>query len=281
MINDQQTLSYQLIPDSYGQVRAFPLLIANQLNSKLEQWFQNYKYEYLGLSNLQEVDFNKSLQLEYTYSLRVIPLRNFSEIKSDVLAEIDLLNYHQLIKIIHDFVERINNIYFALKEPKHGATVIAFKDHIDNLCLQFHRRNFPEKLELISKHLALQSSLEILNQINRARNCLEHRGGIVSEKDCDPGKSYLSIQWTYPKITSSAGDLSPLSQIKGRRETKTIFAEEVRRFQKDERILFDFYDNSKCIFSVNVCFKKIIDGLYKVFNVDQETTPVIIREFRG
>ena len=204
-MNNQKTLSYQLISDSYGQVRAFPLLLANELNSKLERWFQNYKYEYLALSNIKDDDFNKPLQLEYIYSLRVLPERNFLEIKSDVVGEIDLLNYHQLIKIIHEFIERVHNVYLALKEPKRGDTVISFKDHVDELCLEFHRQNFLDKLDSISINLGLQNSLDILRQINRARNCLEHRAGIVSEKDCDSGKNYLSIQWIYPKITSPAG----------------------------------------------------------------------------
>lgn len=279
-MTNQKILSYQLTTDSYGQVRAFPLLLANELNSKLERWFQNCKYEYLALSNLKNDDFNKPLQLEYTYSLRVLPERSFSKIKSDVVTEIDLLNYHQLIKIIHEFIERVHNLYLALKEPKQGDTVLSFKDHVDDLCLKFHHCSFPDKLDLISKNLGLQNSLDILKQINRARNCLEHRVGIVSDKDCDTGKNYLSIQWTYPKITSPAGNLSPISEITGRKETKTIFTEELRKFRKGDKILFDFYDNSKCIFSVNICFKQIIDGLYKLFNVDQETTPIILREFK-
>ncbi len=279
-MNDQSTLSYQLVPDSYGQVRAFPLLIANELNSALEQWFQNCKYEYLALSNLQAAEFNKSLQLEYVYSLRIKPLRDFSEIRSDVMAEVDLLNYHQLIKIIHAYIEKVHNIYLVLKEPKTGETVIAFKEHIDKLCTRFHRLTFPDKLNIISQNLGLSTSLEILSQINRARNCLEHRAGIVSDKDCDAGKNYLSVQWTYPRITSPAGDMSPISDIKGRHDPQLLFTEEVKRFRKNERIQFDFYDNTKCIFSINTCFKQIIDGVYKLFDVDQEATPVILREFK-
>jgi hypothetical protein len=129
--------------------------------------------------------------------------------------------------------------------------------------------------------LGLSTSLEILSQINRARNCLEHRAGIVSDKDCDSGKNYLSVQWTYPRITSPAGDMSPISDIKGRNDPQLLFTEEIKRFRKNERIQFEFYDNTKCIFSINTCFKRIIDGLYKLFDVDQEATPVILREFKS
>ena len=94
MIN-QTPISYQLSTDSYGQVRAIPLLLANSLNSKIEQWFQNYKFTYLAINQLTESDYAKSLQLEYIYSLRTLELREFSEISSDVTTKVDLLNYHQ------------------------------------------------------------------------------------------------------------------------------------------------------------------------------------------
>ncbi len=174
-------------------------MLANELNSKLERWFQNCKYAYLAISNLGESDYQKHLQLEYTYSLRVLPIRKFTEIKADVLTEIDLLNYHQLNKIIHEYIEKAHCVYLALKEPRHGDNVIHFEKYIEKLCKKFHRKKFPEKIQSIALNLNLVNPLEMLNQVNRVRNCLEHRSGIVSQSDCDLGKNYMSIKWRYPK----------------------------------------------------------------------------------
>lgn len=277
---NQNALTFQFSTESYGQVRAIPLLLANELNSKLERWFQNCKYAYLSISNMPEDDYKKSLQLEYTYSLRTLPVRTFSEIKLDMITEIDLLNYHQLIKIAHEFIEKSHKMYLSLMVPRHGDTIISFEKHIEKECKKFHRKNFPNKLKIITENLSLDNSLEILNQINRVRNCLEHRMGIVSKEDCDLGKNHMTIGWSYPKIVSQDGDMSPISDIKGRKNTDIVFTDEVKKFRKNEKISFDFYDNSKCIFTLNVCLKKIVDSLYDIFHVDQETSPTIIREFK-
>jgi hypothetical protein len=274
-------LNYQISTNSYGQVRAIPLLLANDLNSKLEQWFQNYKFLYLAIHQLSEKDYSKPLQLEYEYSLRTIELRGFPEIVSNVTNEVDLLNYHQLVKIIHEYIESAYKVYSALKENKKGNTILCFEKHIESLCKKFHRMHFPAKLEEIIKDLKLSVPLDTLTQINRVRNCLEHRAGIVSQEDCDITKKYMSVRFRYPRIGSPTGEMSPISHIKGKLPTQLNFVDEEKRFRIGDKILFDFYDNTKLIFSLNICFKTIIDGIYNLFNVNQEETSTIIREFKN
>ncbi len=280
-MNNHKPLSFQLSTNSYGQVRAIPLLLANNLNSKLEQWLQNYKFTYLATNGLTENDYNKPLQLEYVYSRRTLPRRDFAEIMSNVKTEIDLLNYHQLVKIIHEYIETAYKIYSSLLQARQGDTILSFERYIDDLCKRFHKRNFPDKLAVITKDLGLKLSLETLVQINRVRNCLEHRAGIVSQADCDPGKNYISINFRYLKIVSPDGEMSPLSNIKGRQNTETNFTDEEKKFRKGEKILFDFYDNTKLIFSINICFKVIIDSIYDVCGVNQEASETILREFKN
>ena len=194
-------------------------------------------------------------------------------------SEIDLLNYHQLVKIVHEFIEESHKVYLALTEKKQGDSVLSLEKHIGNLCESFHKKNFPDKLDKVEHNLNIGSSLIYLRHINRVRNCLEHRLGEVEECDCDSGKRYISILWRYPRIRSVNGDLSPLTNIKGRQEATLDFVDEVKKFRKGERISFDFYDNYKCIYTIILCFKKIIDALYDIKNVDQEKHQVIIREF--
>ena len=274
-------ISYQISTDSYGQVRAIPLLLANQLNTKIEQWFQNYKFTYLAITKLTEDDFSKSLQLEYTYSLRTFKLRKFSEISSDVRTELDLLNYHQLVKIIHEHIELAYKIYNSLKEDKVGYTIVEFEKHIETLCKTFHSKDFPSKLEIIKKDLELSVSLDILTQINKVRNCLEHRAGIVSKRDCDPQKNYMSIKFRYPRIDSPDGEIKPSSNIKGKYPTYINFIDDKKVFRIGEKISISFDENVNLLFSLNACFKVIIDGIYNIFNVNQKNHETILREFKN
>ena len=251
-MNNHKPLSYQLSTNSYGQVRAIPLLLANSLNSKLERWFQNYKFTYLAINQLSESDYAKSLQLEYVYSRRTLVLRGFTEIASNVSTELDLLNYHQLVKIIHEYIELAHKIYSSLKNEKEGGTVLDFEKHIESLCKRFHKNNFPTKLQEITKELLLSDSLDTLAQINRVRNCLEHRAGIVSKEDCDPSNNYMSVKFRYPRIDSPDGEISPVSHIKGNQTAEINFTNEEKKFRIGEKISFDFHDNAKLIFSLNI-----------------------------
>ncbi|WP_339138291.1 MAG: hypothetical protein WGN25_08575 [Candidatus Electrothrix sp. GW3-4] len=279
-MNNHKPLSFQLSTSSYGYVRAIPLLLANEVNSELERWFQNYKLLFTAINNLKESDFQKHLQLEYTYTRRTLPVRKYDQIVSDVTTESDLLNYHQLIKIIHKYIELSYRIYKSLKEKKIGTNITDFEKHIDQICLKFHRSNFPNKLNTIYADLKLTDNLGYLEQINRVRNCLEHRSGIVSEKDCDENKNYMSIKFRYPKISTPSGEFSPTSDIKGKQNHSIIFEDEVIKFRLNQKINFGFDENTKLLFSINICFKYIIDGIYDLMKVDQTQTETIIREIK-
>lgn len=280
-MTNQTPISYQVSTASYGQVRAIPLLLANNLNSKIEHWFQNYKFTYLAINQLTENDFAKPLQLEYIYTRRTLELRGYSEIYTDVSTNIDLLNYHQLVKIIHEHVELAFKIYTSLKEGKQGNTILEFEKHIEMLCSKFSQKKFPEKLKIISNSLGLSDSLDSLKQINRVRNCLEHRAGVVSKTDCDPSKNYMSIKFRYPKIDSPDGEMTPTSNITGRHTTDINFVDEVKKFPIGGNVSFTFAENTKLIFSLNIAFKTIIDGIYDFFDVNQNSTETILREFKN
>ncbi|MFT5661160.1 MAG: hypothetical protein ACI9TV_001806 [Sulfurimonas sp.] len=169
----------------------------------------------------------------------------------------------------------------SLKEGKKGNTILEFETHIETLCSTFHSKKFPEKLKKITNDLALSASLDTLAQINRVRNCLEHRAGIVSEKDCDSSKNYMSVKFRYPRIDSPNGEMAPSSDIKGRQTTDINFIDEEKKFRQGEKVSFTFHENTKLIFSLNVCFKTIIDGIYDLFNVNQENSETILREFKN
>ena len=253
-IHMNSPITYQVSTGSYGQVRAIPLLLANELNSELEKWFQNYKFMHLAINGLHEDEFKKPLQLEYVYSLRTVPLREFTEIRSQVKLESDLLNYHQLVKIIHKYIELSRKVYISLINQKTGTTVLDFEKEINLSVTAFHKKPFPKKLEIITNELCLSSPLEYLYQVNRVRNCLEHRLGVVAKQDCDLDKSYMSIKFRYLKLDTPDGEISPISNIKGRQSSNPNFENEEVKFRIGDKISFDFKDNAKLIFSINMCF---------------------------
>src|SRR5665213_674440 len=77
-------INYESVPNGYGQVRFFPLLLANQTNTLLEEWFTNFKFLHFCINRDVIKDFLEyRLPIEFTYSLRV-KIRTFDEMRSDV-----------------------------------------------------------------------------------------------------------------------------------------------------------------------------------------------------
>lgn len=278
----EHSIVFQIVPEKYGNIVVTPLSIANELNSELERWFQNYKYSYLAISQLEQGIYDKNLQVEYTYPYRIFPQRSFKEIKADVLTEVDLVNYQQLVKLIHKYIEKIHKLYLALTETPGGKNVKDFQDQIENKIARFNRKDFPTKLRILNEELESNISFYHLKLINRVRNCLEHRHGIISLKDCDEGKNYMSIRWRYPKISSSKGELTPISNIQGYIGSEINLTDEKKRFYKGDKIYFDFADNFKNISTLNLSFKPIIDSFYQHFNVKyDEKASSIMREINS
>lgn len=94
-----ELVTYQLTPGSYGQVRYFPILLANHTNTHLEEWFTNYKFLLFSVRNTTDEEFkDHRLSVEYHYSLRLRE-RTFDEIKSDSVALIEGSLFQQLFRI--------------------------------------------------------------------------------------------------------------------------------------------------------------------------------------
>jgi hypothetical protein len=89
-------INYETVPNDYGQIRFFPLLLANQTNTLLEEWFINYKFLNFCAGRDVEKEFSKyRLTVEFSYNLRE-KKRAFEEIRSDV-------NMDKQVKILKQF----------------------------------------------------------------------------------------------------------------------------------------------------------------------------------
>lgn len=71
---------------------------------------------------------------------------------------------------------------------------------------RFHRLGLPDKVNFLSKRYAptlIPESIEQIFSLNSARNCLVHRGGIVSDRDQNSDDG-LVVEWT--KLELRAGE---------------------------------------------------------------------------
>lgn len=78
----------------------------------------------------------------------------------------------------------------------------------------FHELGLPKKLDELSAKFGVTSdTAEHFLSVNRARNCLVHRLGIVSAKDVG-GAETLVVTWLAPKIevSTTEGEVSPITK---------------------------------------------------------------------
>jgi len=63
---------------------------------------------------------------------------------------------------------------------------------------QFHKRTLPQRLEFLEKNYSFTLDTDLVDQINTiniARNCLSHRGGVITTLDANV-EGALQVRWT-------------------------------------------------------------------------------------
>jgi hypothetical protein len=115
--------------------------------------------------------------------------------KSWVLAR----GLQDLIRGINETLQEAVLYIEVLKWAPRSTTLAAIESEIGDIKLRANGLHFPALLAMVNRGLTLPLSFdsEFLS-LNRARNCLEHRRGIVSEKDVDDGSTTMTL--TYPAI---------------------------------------------------------------------------------
>lgn len=68
----------------------------------------------------------------------------------------------------------------------------------------------------------------------------------------------MSVKFRYPRIDSPGGEISPTSDIKGKHLAEVNFTDEEKKFRIGDKVSFDFHDNAKLVFSLNVFFKCLL-----------------------
>lgn len=276
---------YIIQPDGYGLVHLNPLLVANIVNTKLEQWFENNKFIHYAIDRVQPDDYAKfSLPLEYTYSMRLQENRNYDNLKKEVMSSINAKEYQILINIIFETLAMVYECKLIIETKKQGKSIKDFEKHICGKMRDFEGKSFPEKIILLASLAKANEMLEILKKMNAIRNCMEHRNGIVGKSDCK-NRSYIEIKWEYPKLEDSGREVRVVGGANtGARPqiafAKEFFTKETKRFFLGDKIEMDFHDNYKCLYTINLALKPMIDEIYKMVGVSHDRQDLIIKEFK-
>lgn len=82
-------------------------------------------------------------------------------------------------------------------------------DILGNEATRFHRLGFPEKFTALANDFGVKTELDShFLSLNRARNCLVHRRGIVSERDTNED-GRLVIKWRVAEMVAKPIDGTP------------------------------------------------------------------------
>lgn len=99
--------------------------------------------------------------------------------------------FREAIESFHIFIEEIFICLIIIKKKANDIHRVK-KD----IC-RFEKLPFPSKMEYLKKEFAVQPEfIDYIKSINKARNCLAHRGSVVSIKDYNnSSKTALILNW--------------------------------------------------------------------------------------
>jgi hypothetical protein len=271
-------VNYEAVPNDYGQIRFFPLLLANQTNTFLEEWFTNYKFLHFCTSRDVEKDFAKHhLAIEFSYHLRE-KVRTFEEIRSDVNVLIERSLFQDLFRILVSTLEKANELYEIAITKKVGNSIFDFRAEIERKKLSFHKAPFPKKIERFCVKENFKPFLRTLNAVNKARNCFEHRNGILGKEDCNNGQK-LILEFRFPAPVSNVGKTIGLfDSIPTGEKFQPQFVDERKTFRVNQKLDVKFNDSYKLLYTINFALKGIIDHIYECCDVDDQVR--ILKQFK-
>jgi hypothetical protein len=146
----------------------------------------------------------------------------------------------ELIETYSVFLEHSHEACLAMAMAKGN-----FVDNHAKIQADFESKGFPEKLNLLeSKFKVTSKNSKYLQSINKFRNCLTHRLGMVEQKDCNDGNE-LIVQWVGLELfmEKTNGEEVPISMpspegqvLEGPGIIKVRNKERMKRFKQGESI---------------------------------------------
>lgn len=107
----------------------------------------------------------------------------------------------EAIGVILEWVQSVLSYWdlSKLQRLSGGLTGSDWNEIVVGRYRRFHRRTLPQRIEFLKKSYSFEfptAHLDRLMSLNAARNCLVHRGGIVSHEDLVDGQEALFLRWS-------------------------------------------------------------------------------------
>lgn len=132
-----------------------------------------------------------------------------AELRTDFRVWVVSNGFREIVEQAQAFIEQVRRVCAALSFEA-GSLVAPdeWNRRVNKDARRFHRLGLPDKLaELESEFptLTLPLSTQHLKSINRCRNCLVHRGGVVGSQDVNEDQK-LIVTWLRSELVLKSAD---------------------------------------------------------------------------
>jgi hypothetical protein len=157
---------------------------------------------FTGLEAVTEEEFGNALAF-FSFQPASNRRQPFPDVKRNSAQWLLTAFLSDCVDVVGRFLEECREVcaFYRLhsKEIVHGADYLAIRGPEKK---RFHRLGFPIKLDHLRDEFGVETPLERhFLSMNKARNCLVHRGGVVCERDCNDGDA-LSLEWRTLQIVA-------------------------------------------------------------------------------
>lgn len=146
-------------------VRRASIFMGLGVNAALDETFTNYQLTHL--TGLQLVPDN-------------VPPETLENFKTEFKTWIEGNGFRELVESFLSFLDRIHQAAYIMKKTGIKIKVSELQERQKN----FEKQGLPNKLNLLATEFGIMPKHpEYIKSLNRARNCLTHRRGIVGVED--------------------------------------------------------------------------------------------------
>lgn len=162
------------------------------------------------------------------------------------------------VGVLLESANRVLSVWALIERQKAGEQVTGdmLTSIFQDTGNKFHRLGLPDKIDFIAEKHDLEINADFVGELltaNVARNCLVHRGGIVSDRDLNDENS-LKLRWRALKtfIHDEDGEREILPGMKVEKKgflvVRTVECE--KRFLRGERVVFTVEEVSEILWSL-------------------------------
>ena len=234
----------------------FPAM-QSKFNAALQRLLDSYAASVASLPLVDDVTYSS-----FAPSFVKIQAHNTRLSRDEAVAEAE---QRQIRAVVRDAIDLTNpfleecRLVSAMFRNTHDGKLRSedYNRIINEEQKQFHQLGLPKKLEKMREDFGISVELEphVLS-INKARNCLVHRMGVVSKVDVDENEE-LAILWRTFELVASSPDKSeqfvidsPGMAVPGGWTFSSRFTDKLKIFKLGEHLQFSYREITYTIFSL-------------------------------